>query len=57
MMHLSALYHACVDRIYAEHIRERSSRLYGRPRAQVEEAIRDRLARLQARQDPTYYDE
>ena len=56
-MHLSALYHACVDRIYAEHIRERSRRLYGRPRAQVEEAIRDRLARLQARQDPTYYDE
>ncbi len=44
-------------RAIAEHIRERSSRLYGRPRAQVEEAIRDRLARLQARQDPTYYDE
>ena len=43
-------------RAMAEYIRERSRRLYGRSRAEVEEAIRLRLAGLQAGEEPTYYD-
>ena len=44
-------------RAMAEHIRQRSRRLYGRPRARVEQDIRERLAMLRNRVEPTYYDE
>ena len=44
-------------RAMAEHIRQRSRRLYGRPRHRVEEGIRGRLVRLRAREDPSYYDD
>ncbi len=44
-------------RAIAERIRERSRQVYGRPRAEVEKAIRERAARAEDRKEPVYYEE